>query len=44
MDVHDEAGWIQYTSRRIGDADPPELTVRYRPLGRAVEPLPGTLE
>jgi len=45
MDVHDEAGWIQYTSRRIGRHDEPaELTARYRPLGRAVEPLPGTLE
>lgn len=45
MDVRNNADQIQYTSRRIGNsAEPAELIARYRPLGVAAEPLPGTLE
>jgi uncharacterized protein len=45
MDVRDEAGQIQYTSRRTdGDGGPAELTARYRPVGLPANPLPGTLE
>ena len=45
MDVRDEAGQIQYTSRRTdGDAGPAELVARYCPVGLPANPLRGTLE
>jgi uncharacterized protein YqjF (DUF2071 family) len=45
MNVRDEAGQIYYTSRRVNsDFQSAELIARYRPVGAAAEPLPGTLE
>jgi uncharacterized protein YqjF (DUF2071 family) len=45
MEVRDEGGQIQYTSRRTDrDAGPAELVARYCPAGVPANPLPGTLE
>ena len=42
MTVEDEDGWISYRSCR--SSAPAEFVGRYRPVGPAVPPVPGTLE
>jgi uncharacterized protein YqjF (DUF2071 family) len=45
MRVEERGGWIQYVSRRTArDAPPAEFDGRYRPIGPAASPAPGTLE
>ena len=45
MDVTEKGGWIQYRSRRTASrAAAAELVAKYRPVGPASAPAPGTLE
>ena len=45
MEVEEQAGWIDYRSRRkSGDAPAAELVAKYRPIGPPQPPVKGSLE
>jgi len=44
MSVEPHGDGIAYDSRRINASPPADLVCRYRPIGAAIAPVPGTLE
>jgi uncharacterized protein len=44
MQLQEREGWIEYESHRRRRGSPAHLVCRYRPIGPATEPIPGTLD